>query len=116
MSRGRTIALRSGAILAGILVAALLAEGAVSLLFRRSLLRGKRDGRRPFRMRMLDEERLAAGALTPGPYAVDTDPYVAMRLKGNHARRTSIAWPTPTSPACASAFHVRERPRTASGS
>ena len=34
---------------------------------------------------MLDEERLAAAALTPGPYAVDTDPYVAMRLKGGHA-------------------------------
>ena len=85
MSRGRTIALRSGAILAGILAAALLVEGAVSLLFSRSLLRGWRDGAGPFRVRMLDEERLAAGALTPGPYAVDTDPYVAMRLKGSHA-------------------------------
>lgn len=90
MSRSRIVALRFGAVAIGILVATLMAEGAFSLITGRSALRRDSGASAPFRMRMLDEERLAAAALTEGAFAVAADPYVAMALKGNHSTRSFL--------------------------
>jgi hypothetical protein len=63
-------------------VALLAAEGAMQLFAGRSFLRGASGVNSPVRLKMLDEERIRAGALTVGPYAADYDPFIATRLKG----------------------------------
>jgi hypothetical protein len=69
--------------------AALLGEGVGSLVFGRSLVR-QVAGRAPVapeRMRMFDEEKLHAAALSEGPYAADPDPLISIRMKGGFSYR-----------------------------
>src|SRR5436190_13217548 len=85
MAPVRKILVRLAAVAIAVIAAALLAEGVASLVFGRSVLRGiagVSPAADPSRMRMFDEERLRAAALSEGPYATDLDPLVSMALKG----------------------------------
>ncbi len=91
--------------LLAILLPLLLVEGAISLLFRRSLIHGGATAGP--RMRLTDEERLRAAAATPGPYAADPDPFVALRVKGAVTR----SFPAPDgAPATTDEWGMRVRP------
>jgi len=73
---------RIAAVALGIAIGGLAAEGAVSLLLGRSLLRlGAERALPTFRLRALDEERIAAAARAEGCFAVDVDPWVSTRMK-----------------------------------
>jgi hypothetical protein len=75
------------AIAAGIAAGVLIAEGGVSLFAGRSLLRLGRSDVPSFRLRMLDEERVKAAAVSEGPFAYDVDPLVSTRMKGGFTYR-----------------------------
>jgi hypothetical protein len=66
-----------------VIVAVVVVEGVHALITGSSLLRGAPA---PPRMALLDPERVAAAARTEGPYALDADPLVGIRMKAGVIR------------------------------
>jgi len=89
----KTVVLKLLLALVAFVAAAVLMEGAWSLIGDESAIRrgadwllGADTSPRADRVSMLDEERIAAAALTEGPYALEADPAIGFRMKAGVTR------------------------------
>lgn len=111
MLRWKSFCFRLAAVILATILALLLCEGGYSLWTGEPLLRQLLGPMTLSHLRMQEDERVAAGQLTAGPYAVPVDPHVGLQRKGKH-RATYNGVPSNTD---ARGLRIRIGPPPAAG-